>query len=65
MTISDCFQPPDHVGLRATHHFCYQAHRTHAQPTKLDPDMPAIVLALYTKPSGAKVQFRTSVRTQT
>src|SRR6266702_2461655 len=49
-TISDHFQPPDPVGLRAAHCFRSQARRTRARPTRLDTDAPAITPALYITP---------------
>ncbi len=49
-TISHHFWPPNHVGLHVAHCFHFQAHRTHVQPTKLNPNVPAIMPALYTKP---------------
>src|SRR6266702_4671440 len=49
-TISNHFQPPDPVGLHVAHCFCSRARRTHAQPMRLDSNVLAIALALYTIP---------------
>ncbi len=49
-TASDHLQLPDPAGFRVAHHFRSQAHRTCAQPTKLNPDAPATAPALHTTP---------------
>src|SRR6266702_7721985 len=53
-TISNRFQPPDPAGLCVAHRFHPRARRTQAQPTRLDSDAPAIVLALYTTPHAPR-----------
>src|SRR6266702_979415 len=48
--VSDCFRPPNPAGLHVAHHFHSRTCRTHARPTRLDTNAPAIAPALYTTP---------------
>jgi len=53
-TVFDHFQPLNSAGLRVAHHFHSRMRHTCVRPMRLDTNMPAIVLALYTTPHALR-----------